>query len=676
MADTSVTLWRTTLKRRLVVAAAAFALWFVGIEARLVYLQVYQYESLSRRAVKQQSETIPSAPKRGDILDRTGRVLAYSIDTETVYAVPTEIDDPVAAAGQLCGALADCSAKDRQALVERIRKGKYFAYVRRQASPEQARRIAALDMEGVGFIKEDQRRYPNRELAAHVLGYVGTDNAGLSGIEATYDSLIKGQTGTVLVQADARGHAFSRIDKPPTTGASLELSLDHYLQYIAERELKAGVAWANASGGSAVIMDPKTGEMLAMANYPTFNPNTFNEAAQRARRNRAVQDLYDPGSTFKVVTASALLEEKVVRADDVFDVSSGTIRFGSRVIRDDHNYGVLSFEDVIVKSSNVGTIQAVSRFGSRRAERLMHWVREFGFGVQSSPDFPGESPGIVWDPARLNDSALASVVIGYQISVTPLQMATAFSVVANGGELLQPRVVRAVIRDGVRAVVPRKVRRRAISEATAAELTRIMEGVVTDGTAKGAQLPGYTVAGKTGTAQKVVNRAYSRTDYNVSFVGFVPSRNPEFTIVVVVDTPRGVPAYGGTVAVPIFKRIADAALRHRGVPPSINPYPPVLVARHDDGEVRERPASGPVRPPAIVTMPGSGTAAGFPDLTGMSARDAIRLLTRLGVRPALHGAGLVTTQRPSPGTRIESGVTATLWLRRQQPVETVSSTRP
>ncbi len=677
MADKPAHPWRATLRRRVAVAAAAFAIWSAAIEARLIHLQVFQRAALAARAEQQQSETIESAPRRGEILDRDGRVLAYSVDAESVYAVPNKIEDPAKAAAVLCGALEDCSAADRKGIADRIRKGRHFAYVSRQISPEQARRVAALGLEGIGFIKEAKRRYPNRDLAAHVLGYVGTDNTGLGGIEAAYDSLIKGEPGTIFVQTDARGHAFSRLERPPTTGATLELTIDRYLQYIAERELRAGVAWAGAASGSAVVMDPRTGEVLALANYPTFNPNTFRDADARQRRNRAVQDLYDPGSTFKVVTASALLEEKVVRATDVFDVSSGTIRFGSRVIRDDHRYGVLSFEDVIVKSSNVGTIQAVSRLGGRRSERLMHYVRQFGFGVPSSPDFPGESPGIVWDPDKLNDSALASVAIGYQVSVTPLQTAAAVSVVANGGELVQPRVVRAVIRNGARAVVPRKVVRRAISPETAAEVTRIMEAVVARGTAKGAQLEGYPVAGKTGTAHKVVNRAYSRTDYNVSFVGFVPSTNPVFTIAVVIDTPRKQPAYGGVVAVPVFKRIAEAALRHRGVPPAVQFGPPILVARAGDEAPRERQTAGPVDRP-VVTMAGSADASrsGFPDLSGMSARDAVRELSRLGVKPVLNGEGIVVSQRPAPGAPVDTAVTATLWLRRAQPVGTADAGAP
>ena len=680
MAEKPSNSWRTTLKRRLAVAAAAFALWSAAIEARLVYLQVFERAELAARAERQQSDVIDSAPRRGEILDRDGRVLAYSVDAESVYAVPGKIGDADKASAVLCRALDDCSAADRKALAERIRKGKYFAWVQRQITSEQARRIAALELDGIGFIKEDKRRYPNRELAAHVLGYVGIDNTGLGGIEAAYDSLIKGKPGTVFVQTDARGQAFSRVERPPTTGATVELTIDQYLQYVAERELQAGIASARASSGSAIVMDPRTGEVLALANYPTFNPNQFREADARSRRNRAVQDVYDPGSTFKVVTASALLEEKVVRPSDVFDVSTGTIRFGSRVIRDDHTYGVLSFEDIIVKSSNVGTIQAVSRFGERRAERLMHWVRKFGFGIPSSRDFPGESPGIVWDPAKLNDSALASVAIGYQVSVTPLQMAAAVSAMANGGELVEPRVVRAVIRGGSRESVPRRVVRRVVSAPTAAELTRIMEAVVTDGTGKNALLEHYSVAGKTGTAQKVVDHAYSRTDYIVSFVGFVPSTNPVFTIVVVVDTPRAVPAYGSVVAAPIFRRIAEAALRHRAVPPSVHSGPPILItraARADAADpVHEQATTVSLAGPAIAALPVDPTASGIPDLTGVSARDAVRALTQLGLHPVLHGEGVVVSQRPAPGARVESGAEATLWLRRVRPVGTSGASAP
>ncbi len=661
MLDPSAPSWRPTVKRRLVVAAVGLVLWAGAIEARLVYLQVLRNGELSARAERQQMRTVAAPAKRGEILDRRGRVLAYSVDADSIYAVPSEIEDAHRAAAALCRALEDCTAKDRELMLERFGRQRAFVYVRRQVSPDQARRVRALELEGIGFMKESRRFYPNKELAAHLLGYVGVDNTGLDGIESAYDSLIKGRPGTVLIQTDARRHAFSRLEKPPTTGATLELSIDHYLQHIAERELRAGVEATDAQGGSAIVMDPRSGEILAMANWPGFNPNVYRHAREDARRNRSVQDLYEPGSTFKVVTASAAIEEKVVRPDDRIDVSAGHIRFPGRVIYDDHRHQTLTFSDVIVKSSNVGAIKVGLKVGR---DRLGAYVRRFGFGAQVSPDFPGESAGIVWDAAKLNDSALASVAMGYQVGVTPLQMATAVSSVANGGELIQPRVVRAVIKDGKRIPVPRKVLRRTISSTTAAELTRIMEGVVeAGGTATLARLDGYTVAGKTGTAQKLVNGRYSRSEYNTSFVGFVPSRKPVFTVIVVIDAPR-MHKYGGLAAAPVFQRIADAALRHQGIPQTINAAPPVLVARRT--ERPEMPVAGPGEPPAIfaVSRPTHPRTSGFPDLRGMSARDAARALARLGLVARMHGAGVVVDQRPEPGAGVDTRAACELWLHR------------
>jgi cell division protein FtsI (penicillin-binding protein 3) len=417
------------------------------------------------------------------------------------------------------------------------------------------------------------------------------------------------------------------------------------------------------AGGAAVVMDPNSGEILALANWPSFNPNAYRDSQPEAQRNRAVQDLYEPGSTFKIVTASAAFEERVVDPEDQIDVSAGNIRFGARVIDDDHNYGVLSFTDVLVRSSNVGAIKVGLQLGP---ERLGLYMKRFGFGRRTSRDFPGESAGIVWDPARLTDSALASVSMGYQVGVTPLQMAAAVSSIANGGELFEPRIVRAVIADGTRTPVPHRVVRRTVSADTAATLTGIMEEVVSRGTGQQAQVPGFTAAGKTGTAQKVVDGRYSHSDYNASFVGFIPSRNPAFVIVVVVDSPHGPNAYyGGSVAAPIFQRIADAALRHQGIPPSINPAPPVLVARRRD-ESREQPTSGPAELPAIVTLVGTaaGTGALFPDLRGLGARDALRILARLGLTARVVGAGVVVEQEPAAGGPIPRGSVATLRLGR------------
>jgi len=648
------------------VAAGVLACWVFAIEARLVMLQVVQYDELSLRAERQQSETQKTPGKRGEIHDRKGRLLAYSVDADTIYAVPTEISDPAKMAALLCAAIDECTGKDRDQLRERLSRKRRsggltsFQYVKRRATPIEAKRIAALELKGIGFMKESKRFYPNRELAAHLLGYVGTDNAGLHGLEATFDKTVRGREGTMLVQTDARGHAFSRLDRPPTTGGSLELTIDQHLQFIVERELKAGVEAAGAAGGTAVAMDPYTGEILAMASWPTFNPNQYAGTNDSARRNRAVQDLYEPGSTFKLVTASAAIEEKVVTPGEIIDVSAGLIRFGSRVINDMHRYGPLSFTDVIVKSSNVGAIKVGLKLGP---ERMGLYIRRFGFGRASSPDFPGESPGIVWAPSRLNDSALASVSMGYQIGVTPLQMAAAASVIANGGTLYEPHVVRATVKAGVRTPVPPKAVRRAILAETAATLTSIMESVVTEGTGKRAALASFTVAGKSGTADKLVNGRYSVSQQNVSFVGFVPSRNPVMTVIVMVDSPRVGGDTGGVIAAPIFQRIAEASLRQMGVTPTINQPPPVMIARRNQNPVTT--AAAPLAP-AIVTMPASMTdGGGLPDLRGMSAREALRELARLGLTARMQGAGVVTEQTPAPGSVIEPGAACTLVLNRR-----------
>ena len=647
------------LNRRLMVAAAALVLWVAGIEARLLVLQVIQHDDLVARAERQQMSTVPAPAKRGEIFDRHGRLLAYSVDADTIYAVPTDISDPAKTAAALCQALDDCTKKAREELQERLSQPRAFAYVKRRATPMQVKRVLALDLDGIGFRKESKRFYPNRELAANLLGYVGVDNVGLGGIEATYDKTVRGREGKLLVQTDARRHVFSRLERSPTTGASIELTIDEQLQFIAEREVRAGVQQARADAGTAVVMDPHTGEILAMASWPTFNPNDYSASPEAARRNRAVQDLYEPGSTFKLVTASAALEEGVIKPHDVIDVSAGLIRFGNRVIDDMRRHEQLTFADVIVKSSNVGAIKVGLKLG---AERLGLYIRRFGFGRPSSPDFPGESPGIVWEPSKLNDSALASVSMGYQVAVTPLQMAAAASVIANGGTLYEPHVVRAVVKGSQRTIVRPKVVRRAILATTAATLTDIMEQVVVDGTAKGAQLVNYNVAGKTGTADKLVNGRYSPYQQNVSFVGFVPSRNPVLTVLVMVDSPRVGGDTGSAIAVPIFKRIADASLRRLGVTPTINPAPPVIVARQAHEAMAT--AAAPIVAPAVVAL-ASNAEIGVPDLTGMSAREALRELARLGLSARMQGGGVVVQQHPPAGAPLEPGATCTLVLNRR-----------
>jgi cell division protein FtsI (penicillin-binding protein 3) len=530
-------------------------------------------------------------------------------------------------------------------------------------SPDQKRRVEALDLDGIGFMKESRRFYPNRELAAHLLGYVGIDNIGLGGIEAAYDSQIRGKNGRILIQTDARRHAFSRLERPPTSGSTVELTIDQYLQHVVERELRAGVIQNRAAGGSVIIVRPPTGEILAMANEPTFNPNAYRDFEESKRRNRAVQDLYEPGSTFKIVTAAAALEDRVARPDSLVDTSPGRIRFSAHdIVTEDggRNLGVLSLTDVIVRSSNIGAIRIGFRVGT---ERLGHYVRRFGFGRPLSPDFPGESPGIVWDPAKWSERTLASVSMGYQIGITPLQTAAAVGSVANGGALVEPRVIRAFYRDNRRYELRPKILGRTISGDTAATLVGIMENVVERGTAKAAQLAGYTIAGKTGTAAKLLNGRYSTSDYNASFVGFLPSRHPAVVIVVVIDSPHGPAGYhGGGVAAPIFRRIAQSTVQHLGVPRTVDPEAPVLVRRRNES-VSDPP---PTRVAPAISVALDGPPGTLPDLRGLSAREAVQELARLGLIARLSGDGVVVSQDPAPGTSLDALAACRLTLGRSR----------
>jgi cell division protein FtsI (penicillin-binding protein 3) len=653
--------WRALVRRRAVVAVVLLGCWATVIEARLVHLQVVQHEDLANRATQQQQKVLKPAGPRGDIVDRNGRILAYSVNAVSIAADPSEISDGAAVAQQLCAAFDDCTRQERAELPGRLSAAKKtFIYVRRarSLSPAQAERVAALNLPGVMLLDESRRYYPNRDLAAHVLGYVGNDEKGLGGIERVYDEAVRGREGIVLVQRDARQDRLqTRVEKSPTPGARIELSIDLTLQHIAERELRAGVEKFRARGGTAIVMDPYTGEILALANYPTFNPNAYGRYPEDTWRNRATQEVYEPGSTFKIVTASAAIEEGVVAATDLIDCAPGFIKFpGRKPINDDHRYGVLTFEDVIVKSSNVGAIRVGLRTGT---ERLSRYVRRFGFGSTIAADFVGEARGQVYD--ELDDSALASVSMGYQISVTPVQMAAAVSAVANGGILMEPHVVRATLRDGLRQEVAPKALRRSIEPRTAAILTTMMEGVVERGTGRQAALDRHRVAGKTGTAKKLVDGQYSNTDYNASFVGFVPSRRPDLTILVVVDTPRGGKYYGGDIAAPIFKRIAEAAMQHRGVPPTMEAIPVVVAGATET--LPDLPS--PVRAaPEVLRISGVPT---LPDVTGLGLREALAALASAGavVRPS--GSGVVVAQTPAAGTPLPFGSIVAIELRRVVP---------
>ena len=653
--------WRRAFRRRLLLVLVVFTLWTAGIQTRLVYLQVVQHPKYLEEANDQQMRVFEPAPKRGDVLDRDGNLLAYSVDADTIVANPRAVRDPKATAAALCGVFRDCTEKEQQDLTTSFSGRRAFTYVRRGVSPEIARQVRDLKLPGVSINAESRRYYPNRDMAAHALGFVGRDNNGLGGIESAYDSIIRGKSGRVLMLTDARHQSVqSRVELEPTAGATIELTIDRVIQHIAERELQAGVERHKATAGTAIVMNPMTGEIYALANYPDFNPNTPGEVSREFLRNRATQETYEPGSTFKMVTAAAAIEEGILSPTDVIDTSAGRITVGKgRTIPDEHRYDSLTFEEVIIKSSNVGAIKAGWQIG---AERLNRYVHRFGFGELHAPDFRGASRGFVWPPESLDPSALASVSMGYQVAVTPLQMVMATAAIANGGTLLEPHLVRATIKDGVRTEVEPRAIRTAINRETAAVLTQIMEGVVQRGTAKAAALPGYQVAGKTGTAQKIIDKRYSSSDHYASFTGFVPSRRPALAILVVIDQPKAGGYYGGVVAAPIFQRIADGALRHLAVPPTDNPMAPVVVTA---GLRAEAPA--PVTPHVervAIELNGYIT---MPDLAGLGARDAVRVMTAAGLSLRLSGTGVVAEQSVPAGLPIEPGSTVNVRLDRTMP---------
>jgi cell division protein FtsI (penicillin-binding protein 3) len=665
-ADAAV--WRRLVRRRLLVVLGLLGFWVVVIEVRLVNLQVVQAEELRAQADRQHNAVLTTLGIRGDILDRNGRQLAYSVEDRALNADPTLIEDVPATVTAVCDVL-DCDRKERETLAWRFEQKKQFAIVRpaRQLDPGAVDRILRLDLPGLYATPESVRYYPQMSLAAQLVGFVGLGEGatltGRAGLESLFDDEIRGEDGRLVVLRDGDHRRLRTLTvQDPTPGTTVELTIDVQMQHFAERALAEGIRANRAVAGTAVMLDPATGDVLALANYPTFNPNAPDKVTAELWKNRAVQDIYEPGSTFKIVTAAAALEEGVLRPSDPIDVTGGLLRVPGRrrPITDDHRFGVLSFEDVIVKSSNVGAAKVGLRVG---AERFSRYVRRFGFGQKIMPHYPGESAGIVTSASRMTDVTLASMSMGYEVGVTPIQMASAVASIANGGALMEPHLVKAFVRNGVREdVAPREIRR-TVNRETADTITAIMEEVVARGTATAAKMDRYRVAGKTGTAKKAVPGGYSETDRMASFVGFVPSRRPRFVILVVIDTPRAGVVYGGSVAAPVFKAIAEDALRYAGVPPTVNPEPPLLIRR---AGLDTAPAPRPAVVPAAARLAGD-VAAALPDVRGLGARDALRVLQRAGLTAQLAGSGIVVEQSPAAGTPLADVRRVTLTLRRETP---------
>ncbi|MBI3358673.1 MAG: penicillin-binding protein 2 [Nitrospirae bacterium] len=543
--------------------ASVLTVGFLFVLIRLAVIQWLQHGKWDHLAKAQHERTIPADVERGTIYDRNGRILAINVEVPSLFAISDKIKNPAKTAKQLAPLL----NVTPRSLIEKFNREKDFVWIARKI--EQTRLIAVekLQLPGIEVLMESKRFYPKRALFGHIIGFVGIDNNGLEGVEHKYDDLLKGKKGGVVVVRDAYGRSiypkgFNYI--PPSQGGDVTLTLDETIQYISARALQHGVEQSGAKAGTVLVMNPTNGAILSMAVYPPFNPNKIGLYQPSEWRNKAITDMYEPGSTFKIVTAAAALEEKLVSPEEVIDCENGVYAIAGTMIHDHTPMGKVPFYDVIAKSSNIGTIKVATRLG---AEKLSEYARSFGFGTRRGIDLTGESPGLLHNVDAWSSRSLASIAIGQEIGVTALQMISAAAVIANNGVLVTPHVIdnHSIGRGDL---APTPVGEKVISDRTVKEMTAILERVVVMGTGRKAAIPGFVVAGKTGTAQKIdpVTGVYSKNGYVSSFVGFVPANKPVLSILVMIDEAAG-ERTGGEVAAPVFSAIGREVLRYLKIPP-------------------------------------------------------------------------------------------------------------
>ncbi|MGO9562726.1 MAG: penicillin-binding protein [Candidatus Korobacteraceae bacterium] len=608
--------------RRLYIFAALLFVWVLVICFRLVRLQVVKYGDFVQRAQRQQNRTIPVQPRRGNIYDRNGYALAMSIDVDSVFAVPSEVHDQETTA-VILGRVLDMAPQE---IVARLQSNRNFAFIKRKIDAETANRVRELNLRGIYFRKEPKRFYPKRELAAQVLGYVGMDDEGLGGLEREFDDDLRGIPGQELISIDARRKWFSRVEKPPDPGQNLVLTIDQTIQYIAEKELDQGMEDTKAIAGTVVVENPRTGEILALVNRPTFNPNVFNSVPTEALKNRAVSDIYEPGSVFKIVTYSAAIDQHVVTPEDKVDCQHGSINVFGMQIHDHESLGVITIAEALAHSSDVAAIKVGMKLGD---QRLYHYIHDYGFGQQTGIELPGETRGMAKPVNRWSKVSIGAISMGQEIGVTPLQTISLISTIANDGVYTPPRIVAGELPPDSKAlpvVFHPAQQHRVVTTMTAAQMKKMMEGVVLFGTARRAILNGYTIAGKTGTAQKVDPQTgvYSKTKYVASFIGFTPVNTPAITIAVILDSPAGL-HQGGQVCAPVFKRIAEQVLEYLHVPHDLdvkNAQRQTLLASAKDSDLTDespdhlgtpvqddatsaKNATASATPPANVNQPGA-----------------------------------------------------------------------
>ncbi|MDO9069376.1 MAG: penicillin-binding protein [Deltaproteobacteria bacterium] len=639
---------------RIVMIGTVFGLLFLTVLGRAFFLQILQHEELVKKAEKQYQHRVDLTPVRGSILDRNGTPLAESIHMDSCYAEPRRIKDVEGTAA----VLAPIFGAPKQELVAKLSLDKSFIWVERWVSPDTVTRIKNMKLPGIGFAPESKRFYPNLETAAHVIGFTGRDPNGLEGIELKYDSTIMGNTGYMITERDAIGRNIAiknTVIKNSSPGNNIVLTLDKTIQFIAEKELAKAVAESNAKGGMALVMEADTGKVLAMANYPTFNPNSYSRYSLAQLRNRVVVDSFEPGSTFKVLTISAALDAGVVKATDIFNCENGSYRIADRVIHDDHPKSRLTVSEIIKYSSNIGTAKIGVKMGE---ERLSTYLRNFGIGGRTGIDLPGEASGSLKQHWYGID--LATISFGQGISLSAIQLVSAVSAIANGGNLMKPYLVERILDDSgkeIRKFEPQIVRR-VITPETSEKVTKMMETVTGEGgTGTKAAVDGFRVAGKTGTAQKVdsVTRSYSPTKRIGSFVGFVPADRPKLTIAVIIDEPQGI-KYGGIVAAPAFRGIAQNTLAYLKIQPD----------QTLSNSLKPIQAKVSVAPPPESVTEGEVQDAQFevtvmPNFQGMSMRQVLQVMEKRNINIRLMGSGRANQQNPPPGQKIRG--TDEVWIK-------------
>jgi cell division protein FtsI (penicillin-binding protein 3) len=626
---------------RITVAKTLFLAIFLVVGGRAFYLQALQGDRLMRLGQRQHLKEWTVLPKRGGVFDRGGEALALSLEAQSVYARPRSIQDAARSARDLARVLKISTTE----IKERLTSAKPFVWIKRQISPDEASQIQNLRIKGVGMFHEPHRYYPQGQLAGQVIGFVGRDSEGLEGLELRYNEYIRGETGSSVSERDALGRrvlveGIEGLQIP--AGGDIHLTLDTSIQHLAEKELEASIDKYRAKAGVAIAVEPRTGEILALANYPTFNPNNYSAASPEQRRNRAVTDSFEPGSTFKTILAAAALEEGIVDKEDLFFCEYGKFSYAGRIIHDTHPHGWLPFSKILQVSSNIG----FSKVGDKlKKDRFFKYIEKFGFGQVTGIDMPGEAPGLLRRPETWSGIDLATHAFGQGLSATPLQMVMAYAAIANGGFLMRPYVVRRAVGPKGEVLVENQphVVRRVISEKTARSLASMLQDVTTEGgTGTMAKVEGFNVAGKTGTAQKVdlVNGGYDAKKRVASFVGFVPADEPRLVLMVLVDEPQS-NVYGGVVAAPVFQNIARGALRHFGV--AAKTAEPIASPVADaDIPLQRMPKRS-----SQATIDTGAT----PDFVGLSLREAVEKARDLKLKVKIHGNGYVVKQSPGPGGR-------------------------